>query len=450
MPLGRRVLVHRGRQRRHRRCAHRRAPGLRSAPGVSGDPRRRCCADPARPRTPRPRVSRCMPDRTFVRIVPTADGKAGGVECLPCALVRLRPRRAAWPSKPCPSRNTYWTLDTVIFSVGQRAGLAFIPEDAGVGVTRQRTIAVNPNTMAARGPACSPPATASRARPSSSRPSPPVIGRPRASNATCRARRSNASPSRSCRWSSSRWARSQARLEETVRVRRGSSTVPELAVSERPGGFRRGPARLHRRAGPGGGRPLPGLRPLLGMPSLRLRLRDACHRSRHGRTDRERSTSAPSSWRPGYEAFRRRALGGIRPRTLPERRDRPAVRAPALGLRPDGRARRCARPTASRRERIAFLQCVGSRDQSHDYCSAVCCMYATKEAVMAKEHDAAGDRHTSSIMDMRAFSKGYDAYYQRARGPTASSTPAAASPVCRRIPSPRDLVAALRRRLRPH
>ena len=39
--------------------------------------------------------------------------------------------------------------DTIIFSVGQRAGLAFIPDDAGVGVTRQRTIAINPNTLAA-------------------------------------------------------------------------------------------------------------------------------------------------------------------------------------------------------------------------------------------------------------------------------------------------------------
>ena len=29
-------------------------------------------------------------------------------------------------------------------------------------------------------------------------------------------------------------------------------------------------------------------------------------------------------------------------------------------------------------KKIAFLQCIGSRDQKHDYCSAVCCMYATK------------------------------------------------------------------------
>ncbi|MEW6578475.1 MAG: FAD-dependent oxidoreductase, partial [Chloroflexota bacterium] len=64
--------------------------------------------------------------------------------------------------------------------------------------------------------------------------------------------------------------------------------------------------------------------------------------------------------------------------------------------------------------RIAFLQCVGSRDQSHDYCSAVCCMYATKEAVMAKEHQPDLDVHVF-MMDMRAFSKGYWGYFERAR-----------------------------------
>ncbi len=63
--------------------------------------------------------------------------------------------------------------------------------------------------------------------------------------------------------------------------------------------------------------------------------------------------------------------------------------------------------------KIAFLQCVGSRDQTHDYCSSVCCMYATKEAIMTKEHDRAADVHIF-FMDTRAFSKGYEEYYQRA------------------------------------
>ncbi len=65
-------------------------------------------------------------------------------------------------------------------------------------------------------------------------------------------------------------------------------------------------------------------------------------------------------------------------------------------------------------KKIAFLQCVGSRDQSHDYCSAVCCMYATKEAMMAVEHEPDTEVHVF-MMDMRAFSKGYEGYYRRAR-----------------------------------
>ena len=65
-------------------------------------------------------------------------------------------------------------------------------------------------------------------------------------------------------------------------------------------------------------------------------------------------------------------------------------------------------------KRIAFLQCIGSRDREHDYCSAVCCMYATKEAMLATEH-IHGVECRVFLMDMRAFSKGFDAYFQRAQ-----------------------------------
>jgi heterodisulfide reductase subunit A-like polyferredoxin len=74
-------------------------------------------------------------------------------------------------------------------------------------------------------------------------------------------------------------------------------------------------------------------------------------------------------------------------------------------------------------KRIAFLQCVGSRDQSHDYCSSVCCMYAAKEAIMTVEHARAEARDGSEdagvhcqvfFMDTRSYSKGYEEYYQRA------------------------------------
>ena len=67
-------------------------------------------------------------------------------------------------------------------------------------------------------------------------------------------------------------------------------------------------------------------------------------------------------------------------------------------------------------EKVAWIQCVGSRDNSCDkgYCSSVCCMYATKEAIIAKEHSP-DIKPTIFYMDIRAHGKGFDQYYERAR-----------------------------------
>jgi heterodisulfide reductase subunit A len=66
-------------------------------------------------------------------------------------------------------------------------------------------------------------------------------------------------------------------------------------------------------------------------------------------------------------------------------------------------------------KKIAFIQCVGSRDRSigNPYCSSVCCMFAIKEAVIAQEHNP-GLEATIFFMDMRAFGKEFDDYYIRA------------------------------------
>ncbi len=73
------------------------------------------------------------------------------------------------------------------------------------------------------------------------------------------------------------------------------------------------------------------------------------------------------------------------------------------------------RPSDEQRpKRIAFLQCVGSRDANHDYCSSVCCMYATKQATMTKGHWPDTDIDVF-IMDVRSFGKGYETYYETAR-----------------------------------
>jgi heterodisulfide reductase subunit A len=65
-------------------------------------------------------------------------------------------------------------------------------------------------------------------------------------------------------------------------------------------------------------------------------------------------------------------------------------------------------------KRIAWLQCVGSRDQKYPYCSSICCMYATKEAMIAKER-IPGVHCQIFIMDERAFNKEFNAYYEEAQ-----------------------------------
>ena len=69
-------------------------------------------------------------------------------------------------------------------------------------------------------------------------------------------------------------------------------------------------------------------------------------------------------------------------------------------------------------EKIAWLQCVGSRDAHHGargYCSAVCCTYAIKEAILAKEHSSNGLDTAIFYIDIRTFGKDFERYYNRAK-----------------------------------
>lgn len=68
-------------------------------------------------------------------------------------------------------------------------------------------------------------------------------------------------------------------------------------------------------------------------------------------------------------------------------------------------------------EKIAWIQCVGSRNcrEEHGYCSSVCCMYAIKEAVIAKEHASYPLETTIFYMDMRTYGKDFEKYYEKAK-----------------------------------
>jgi len=73
---------------------------------------------------------------------------------------------------------------------------------------------------------------------------------------------------------------------------------------------------------------------------------------------------------------------------------------------------------SDRREakKVAWIQCVGSRDAQcgNEYCSSICCMASTKQAMMAQDHTP-GLEATIFYMDIRAHGKDFDQYYERAK-----------------------------------
>ena len=100
-------------------------------------------------------------------------------------------------------------------------------------------------------------------------------------------------------------------------------------------------------------------------------------------------------------------------------------------------------------KKIAWLQCVGSRDLNHcdnSYCSAVCCMYAIKQAVIAKEHCKNYTLDASIFfMDMRTHGKDFEKYYWRAQDEHGSASCAPGSIPSTRCRVPMTLPSATSR-----
>jgi heterodisulfide reductase subunit A len=75
------------------------------------------------------------------------------------------------------------------------------------------------------------------------------------------------------------------------------------------------------------------------------------------------------------------------------------------------------RPSDNKKPRtIVFMQCVGSRSEREGfpYCSSVCCMYATKEAILVREHNPECTVHIL-YMDLRVFGKRFQEFVTRAK-----------------------------------
>ncbi len=349
--------------------------------------------------------------RSFEQIHGNGNGRARGVECMQVSSFRFDEVGRLEVEK-VPDSNHIIECDTVIFSVGQRAGLAFIPEDAGVGLTATKTIAINPNTFAATRPgvyaagdSVSGTAFVIEAVDSGHKAAKSILRYLRGAALEPPPKPELPVVKLSQQEIEDRIARGEIKLQPRV-------PMPELTVEERisnfaevEGGYDDESAQAE------AARCL-----ACGICSECMSCVFACgvNAIDHDMPAREQSLDVGAViLAPGYEIYRAELSQeygfGRYPNVVTSLQFERLLSAsgPTMG--------HIQRPSDdSTPKRIAFLQCIGSRDQSHDYCSAVCCMYATKEAIMAKEHHPNLDIQVF-MMDMRAFSKGYLEYYERAR-----------------------------------
>jgi heterodisulfide reductase subunit A-like polyferredoxin len=350
------------------------------------------------------------PSRSFERILQDSDGHVRGVECQRVLAFEFDDSGRLSVDKE-PGSSHVIECDTVIFSVGQRAGLAFIPDDAGVGLTGQQTIAVNPNTLAASragvfaaGDSVSGTAFVIEAVDSGH-----TAARSIMRYLVGEALEPPGSPDLPVVEISSeeieeRLARGEIHIQPRV-------PVPELSVEDRRSNF----DEIERGYDDESAQAEAARCLACGICSECMSCTFVCGRDAivHDDVARNQRLSVGAvvlapGYRP-YQAENSAEFGfGRYPNVINALQFERLLSAsgPTMG--------HIKRPSdGTRPDKIAFLQCVGSRDQNHDYCSAVCCMYATKEAIIAKEHEPDLDIQIFQ-MDMRAYSKGYLDYFRRA------------------------------------
>ncbi|MBU0511042.1 MAG: FAD-dependent oxidoreductase, partial [Chloroflexi bacterium] len=360
------------------------------------------------------------PSRSFEQIFGDADGHVMGMEFMQVDSFHFDEGGHLHVEKNPASLHTI-PCDTIIFSVGQRAGLAFIPDDAGVGLTDRNTIAINPNTFAtsrpgvfAAGDSVSGTAFVIEAV---------ANGHKAAESITRYLQGKPLEPPPTPQLPVVNFTQQEidARLSSGEIHRQPRIPLPQRPVEQRldnfvevEGGYDEESAQSE------ASRCL-----ACGVCSECMSCVFACGRDAiiHDAIGKTKKISVGALiLAPGYQTYNAHLSEeyglGRYPNVITSIQYERLLSASGPT---NGHVKRPGDGASPKR--IAFLQCVGSRDQNHDYCSSVCCMYAAKEAVMTIEHARAeamvsgGDGDVFCqvfFMDMRAYSKGYEEYYRRA------------------------------------
>ena len=350
-------------------------------------------------------------DRTFLRVVDDGSGHAAGVECERVAHFDFD-HEGRLSVETVPDSKHVIEADTIIFSVGQRAGLAFIPDDAGVGVTTKRTIAINPNTMAATRPGVF--AAGDSVSGTAFVIEAVASGHQAAESIHRYLRGEELEPEPKPELPVVKFTRAelQARINSGEIQPTGRIPMPELPVEQRTscfaeveGGYSDESAQAE------AARCLACAQCSECLSCQYVCGRDAINHNDVAKIEQLRVGAVILA--PGYEIYNAELSAeyglGRYPNVITALQ---LERLLSASGPTQGHVNRPSDGTPAKK--VAFLQCVGSRDKSHDYCSSVCCMYAAKEAIMIKEHDSEAEVHVF-MMDMRAFSKGYESYYRRAK-----------------------------------
>ncbi len=351
------------------------------------------------------------PGRSFTRIVDNGTGGVAGMECIKVRsfsfdnLGRLQLETE-------PDSEHVLDYDTIIFSVGQRVGLPFLAEGSGVELSPRRTVAIDPNTFATSRPGIF---ASGDSVTSTTFVIDAVAGGHQCAQSIQHYLRGEPlepapkleMPVAELTAAEIAFRQEQGQICLTPRV-----PVPELPVEERIQGFNEVEQRYtEEMAQAEAARCLS-----CGICSECLRCQYACGVGaiRHDMVEQvEEINVGAVILAPGYQVYQAELSEeygfGRYPNVVTSLQFERLLSASGPTM---GHVKRPSDDVTPKK--IAFLQCIGSRDQSHDYCSAVCCMYAAKEAIMAKEHEPETDIHVF-MMDMRSFSKGYEEYYRRAR-----------------------------------